>query len=113
MAVGLHQLAETAHAIVSSAAGGTLPVVSALANNRSAIYKLILVTSGAVTVTIQDTNSVALSAPYAFGTSGGTLVVDTQINGDPWWITGIGAGLQLNASAAVNVAADIYYLQRP
>jgi hypothetical protein len=113
MAVGLHQLPETAHAIVSSAAGGVLAVAPALAGSRSSIYKLILVTSGAVTVTIQDTASTNLSAPYAFGASGGTLVVDTQINGDPWWQTGIGLGLQLNASAAVNVAADIYYLQRP
>jgi hypothetical protein len=113
MSENLHRLFETSHAIINSAAGGVLPIVAAAPQVRASIYAMILTTSGAVTVTVQDTNAVALSQPFAFGTNGGAVTVDIKVNGDPWWQSALGVGLQLNASGAVQVSADIYYLVTP
>jgi hypothetical protein len=113
MSENLHRLFETNHTIINSSAGGVLPVAAALANNRSSIYALILTTPSAVTVTVQDTASVALSQPFAFGANGGAVTVDIKTNGDPWWQSALGVGLQLFASAAVQVSADVYWLQTP
>lgn len=113
MSENLHRVPECAHVIVNSAAGGTLAVVAAVANQRAGIYRMILTVAAAVTVTIQDTGSNALSEPFAFGANGGSIVLDTPINGDPWWQSNTGLGLQLNASAAVQVSSDIWYLQGP
>lgn len=113
MSENLHRMIETQHTIVSSAAGGTLAITGAVAGLRSSIYRMILTSSGAVTVTVQDTNAVALSAPFAFGTNGGAVILDIQVNGDAWFQSGYGVGLQFNASAAVQVSADVYWMQTP
>lgn len=113
MSENLHRVPECAHVIINTAAGGTIPVVAAVANQRAGIYRMILTVATTVTVTIQDTGSNALSEPFAFGASGGSIVLDTPVNGDPWWQSSTGLGLQLNASAAVQVSADIWYLQGP
>lgn len=109
----LRYLSDAAHVIVNSAAGGTLPIVAAVAGVRSNLYRLILTVPAAVTVTLQDTSGAALSQPFAFGTSGGSITLDVPINGDPWWTAPLGRGLQFNASAAVQVSADVWYLQTP
>jgi hypothetical protein len=113
MSENLHRVSELQHTIINSAAGGTLPIAAAVANQRAGIYRIILTTAAAVTVTIQDTGSNALSEPFAFGVNGGSVVLDISSNGDPWWQSGTGLGLQLNASAAVQVSGDIWWLQGP
>lgn len=113
MSENLHRVPECAHQIINSAAGGTLAIVAAVASQRVGVYRLVLVVPAAVTVTFQDTAGGALSAPYAFGTTGGSLTLDTPVNGDPWYQSGVGLGLQLLVSAAVQVSADVYTLQGP
>lgn len=114
MGIPLHRSEECAHAIINSAAGGTLPIVSGVAGQLARIYRMILTTNAAVTVTVQDTGPNALSQPFAFGTNGGSITVDTPVNGDAWWqATALGLGLQLNASAAVQVSADVWYMITP
>ena len=113
MSENLHRIMETAHVIINTAAGGTIPVVAAVPGNRVSIYRMIITSSGAVTVTIQDTSGGALSEPFAFGTNGGAVTVDIQPNGDPWWQSALGLGIQLSASAAVQVSSDIYFLVTP
>jgi hypothetical protein len=113
MSENLHRVMENQHTIINSAAGGTLPVVPAVAAQRVGIYRMILTVPSAVTVTIQDTASTPLSEPFAFGASGGTVVLDIPINGDMWFQSGLGLGVQLAVSAAVQVSADIYWLQGP
>jgi hypothetical protein len=113
MSVGLHTTSECAHAIVNSAAGGALATVPAVSGTRVGIYRMILTTPAATIVTIQDTTGAALSAPFAFGASGGSITLDTPINGDPWWVSPNGRGIQINSSAAVQVSSDVYYIQGP
>lgn len=114
MGIPLHRQSECAHSIVNSAAGGTLPIATGVAGQLARIYRMILTTNGAVTVTIQDTGPNALSQPFTFGASGGSITVDIPINGDPWWqATAAGLGLQFNASAAVQVSADVWYMISP
>jgi hypothetical protein len=113
MSENLHVVAECKHVIINSAAGGTLAVVAAVANQRVGIYKIVLVVATAITLTFQDTAGGALSAPYVFGANGGSITLDTQMNGDPWYQSGVGLGIQLLTSVAVQVSADIYFLQGP
>ena len=113
MALGLHSRLELAHATDNRAAGGTLAIVSAGTTLQvTNLYRMILFVGGATTITVQDTASSALSAPYNFAAAG-FLVLDISINGDPWWEAAAGKGLQLNSSNAVQVSADIWYLQEP
>ena len=109
--MSLRPIPECQHVIVNSAAGGTLAAVVAVANQGVGIYRMILTVPSAVIVTVQDTSGNALSQPFAFGSSGGSVTIDTPINGDPWWNSVVGRGIQLNASTTVQVSADIWYLQ--
>jgi hypothetical protein len=104
---------ETQHFIQNSAAGGTVVIAVAVPGLRSNVYAMILTAAGAVTATLQDTSGAAISEPFAFGTNGGAVTIDVKVNGDPWFNTGIGLGLQLAISAAVQVSGDIYWMQTP
>ena len=106
--MSLRTNSETVHTIVSGSAS-PLAVTSGVTGQRQAIYKMILTTAGAVTVTIQDTTGVALSQGFAFGTNGGSITIDIPINNEPWFgPTVAGRGLQLGLSAAVTVSADVW-----
>jgi|SRR5215469_3674861 len=113
MSENLHRIFETNHFIQNSAAGGTVVIAAASPGNRSSIYAMILTAAAAVTVTVQDTGGGALSQPFAFGTNGGAVTLDIKVNGDPWFQSGIGLGLQFSISAAVQVSADVYWMQSP
>ena len=113
MGLNLLRSTQLGHVIVNSAASGALAITAASAGTFARIYRVILVTGGATTITFQDTGPNAISAPFAFS-GAGSLVLDEQISGDPWFqATTAGLGLQLNNSAAVQVSADIWYLQGP
>ena len=111
--MSLRTFSETSHAIISNGgASGTTAIVAASGTTRCSIYKMILTTAGAVSVTIQDTTAVALSQVFAFGANGGSITIDIPINNEPWFgPTVAGRGLQFNISAAVQVSADVWYLQ--
>lgn len=111
--MSLRSISECSHVIINSAAGGTLAAVAAVSGQRVGIYRMILTVATTVTVTVQDTANAALSQPFAFGSSGGSITLDTPINWDPWWTSALGLGIQLNASVAVQVSADIWWLQGP
>lgn len=113
MSENLHRLMETSHTIINTAAGGTAPIASAVPGQRSSVYAMIITAAGAVTVTVQDTGGGALSEPFAFGTNGGAVTLDIKTNGDPWFQSAVGLGLQFGISAAVQVSSDIYWLQTP
>jgi len=114
MGIPLHLTPECLHVIVSNGgAAGVTAAVAAVATQSVGIFRMILTCNGASTVTIQDTTSVALSQGFAFGASGGSVTLDVPINGDAWWQSVAGRGIQINSSAAVQVSADLWYLQRP
>ncbi len=106
---------ELQHAIVSSAAGGALAAIAAPGGLlRVSVYRIAITVGAAVNVTVQDTNSNALSQAFQFlGTAPLPLVLDMMTNGDPLWQSSGGLGIQLNASGAVQVNADFWYLISP
>ena len=110
--MSLRSTPECQHVIVNSSAGGTLAVVAAVSGLSVAIYRMILTVATTDTVTVQDTSGGTLSQPFAFGASGGSITLDTPINGDPWWVSATNLGIQLNSTAMVQVSADIWYLQQ-
>lgn len=72
------------------------------------IYRLVIVAAVASTVQFQDTGSNLISAQYSL-LANGSFVLDTPVNGDPWWQGGAGLGLQLLLTGAgASVAADIW-----
>jgi hypothetical protein len=104
---------ECVHAIVNSAAGGTLAITGggAIAGQRVGIYRIAITVGAAVNVTVQDTGAGALSAPIAFlGAAPLPFILETPINGEPLWQSNTGLGIQLNASGAVQVNADIWFI---
>lgn len=114
--MSLRPVSEALHAIVSSTALNTTPAViaSAIAGQRARIYRIVITAAAAVNVTVQDTGNNALSAPLQFvGTAPLPIVLNVAYNGDPLWQSGVGLGIQLAASAAVQVNADVWYQQGP
>jgi hypothetical protein len=97
---------ECSHAILSGT--GALVIASAVAGQRAGIYRLTVGSVAGGAFTIQDTASTPLSATYTLAANG-LFILDTPINFDPWWQSGIGLGIQINAGAAVT--ADVWYLQ--
>jgi hypothetical protein len=112
MGVPLHLGSECAHVLFSNNTIASTVAIPAVASQSAAIYRMILTCAAACNVTIQDTTAVALSQVFAFGASGGSITLDIPVNGDPWWQSVAGRGIQINQSAAVQVSADIWYLQR-
>jgi hypothetical protein len=109
--VSLRQASELRHA-VGNASTGTVAVVSAVAGQRVFVYRAIVtIASPAVTLVFQDTAATALSQVFQLGANP-AIVLDVADNMDPWFITGLGNGLQLVQSGTSNVGFDIYYLQR-
>ena len=110
--MSLRTVPEALHVIINGT-GGTIAAVAAVALQRVGIYRMILVIgSPAVSVTIQDTAGGALSAPYPLAANG-SITIDTPINGDPWWQSSIGLGIQIFQSGTTQISADLFYLQGP
>ena len=105
----LKSFPECLHAF-GSFAGATQSVVPVVAGQRVNGYAAIITVSASTSnVSIADSGGTNLS--QAFQATG--ITVDRQQNGDPWWTTGIGLGLQLKQSGSATVGYDIYYLQGP
>jgi hypothetical protein len=87
-------------------------IVPAVSGQRVGLYKLILQSGAGSTIQFADTSAspVGLSGVYTFPAAGSTLILDVQINFDPWWQTGFGLGLNLIVGVAA-VVADIWYMQ--
>lgn len=103
-----------------SGTGATVAVTAAFnptnAQQFIAVYSLILTSSAAGTVQLQDTNGNALSAAQQM-VAGVPLILPVQNNNDPWFTTkdnspgSIGAGLQfVQGTGANTIAWDMYVL---
>jgi hypothetical protein len=110
--MSLRTSAECAH-VFGSASTGTIALVAAVAVKRVYVYRMILtLATPAVTITLQDTASAAMSQPFQL-LAGGSVTLDTPINGDPWWQSGAGLGVQLGQSGTTVIGYDVWYLQAP
>jgi hypothetical protein len=113
MSIALHPIPENLHALLSVASATTTVVIAAVAQKRAGIYRMILTVAGAQTIVIQDTASTVLSQTFQFGANGGSITLDIPINGDPWWNSGIGLGIQFVTSTAAQTSADVWYMVGP
>jgi hypothetical protein len=101
---------ETNH-VFGTAATATIALVPAVARQRVAVYRMMLTLgSPAVTVTLQDTSSAALSQAMQI-VANGAIILDISWDGEPWWMTGLGLGLQLAQSGTTSIGYDVWYRQ--
>lgn len=114
--MSLRTRTEVLHAFnLTPTVAGTATIVAAVAGQRVGVYRVII-TMGAVTTPpalAQFVGSVsgALSQQFQL-VAEGSIVLDTPINFDPWWVTAAGEALQLTVSGG-NFSYDIWYLQGP
>jgi hypothetical protein len=109
--MSLRFLPETFHVMGSSAAA-TFPVVTATPQQRVAIYRMILtIAAPAVNVTIQDNSGAALSQTFQLAANG-AIILDDPFNGEPWFTTAAGRGVQITQSGTSTIAYDFWYIQR-
>lgn len=89
----------------------TTSLVAAVAGQSVRVYSMVLQAVGASTVQIVDTagSPVKLSGLYTF-TAAQFLILPDKNNGDPWFQTAIGFGLQIVVGTAA-VAGEIYFTQ--
>jgi len=96
-------------AVINSAAGGDITVVSAVTGQIVRVYKLVLNSITATAITPKDGASTALSGPLEFGAT------DTRHwpnDGQPWYKTSSGNAFIINSSAAVQVSGTCYFTQQ-
>lgn len=113
--MSLRSRPEALHNFGSASASGVQALISAVTRQTVRVYRLILVNgSTAGTIQLQDTSGNALSQAFSL-ISGGSVVLDTPINFDPWWssdaVLGPGQGIQWNAVTTTAYAWDLWYLQ--
>jgi len=101
---------ETTH-VFGGAATATIALVPAVARLRVSLHRCILTLGAtAVNVTFQDTTGAALSQALQIPANG-ALVLDISEDGEPWWMTAVGLGLQLGQSGTTQLNWDIWYKQ--
>jgi hypothetical protein len=92
-----------------SAAGATT-IVTGTGGKTTKIMRMITVNNGAIgitstQVTIQDTAAAAMNGPITLTTSG---VINMPGNGEPYFVSGTGAGIQINSSNVVQLCGTIW-----
>lgn len=109
--MSLRTYSEPAHAF-GNASTATVPLVAAIPGRTVGLHKLILTASAATNVTIQDSSGAALSQLIPL-TGSKALVLDENDNGDPFFTTATGLGIQIAQSGTANIGFDAYYTGGP
>jgi len=95
----------------TNSSAATIPLVTGVTGQIVSIYAIIVTVTAAIQITVDGTVTGDLSQDFNLGANG-SIVLDRQINGDPWWQGAVGEGIQLTQTGTpTNVGVDIYYLQ--
>jgi hypothetical protein len=94
-------------AVLSSAAGGDIAAIAAVAGKYTRVYKIFLVVTGATVITFKN-GSTALSGAMALPANGAIIL---DLDGQPWFVTSANAAFNINSSAATQVSGTVYYTQ--
>lgn len=111
--MSLRPRSEAIHIFANVGASGVTALVPAVAGQLVRVYRLIVTSGFAGTngITLQDTSNNALSQTFNL-IQGGSIVLDTPINEDPWWVSSLGTGIQWNTTQQP-YSYDLWYLQGP
>jgi hypothetical protein len=93
---------------VNISASGPSVLVPGVAGKTIRVYRLQITVSRAATLIFENDDSSVPDGPLVFPAAG-SLTWDNT--GEAWFVTGAGKGFQLNLSAAVQVAGNIWYVQ--
>lgn len=96
----------TATAINLSSTGSNT-IVAGATGLKVRVYRLLLTTQAATTVTFQDGSS-NLTGAIGLGANGAIVLDNT---GDPWFQTGTGNTFALTQSATATITGAIWYTQ--
>lgn len=108
--MSLRIFSECSHAY-GNASTPTIPVVAAVPGKRVAIFRLALSNAAAAGLTIQDTTGAAMSQQFQLPAANMPLIMETQSNFDPWFVSAIGTGIQLVQTGTVNIGYDFWVIQ--
>ena len=108
--MSLRNISEAFHAF-GNGSTATIAAIAATSGRRTLIYRVVISSAAAATVTLQDTSGAALSQQFQLAANALPLIMETQTNGDPWFITAPGLGVQLAQGGTVNIGFDLWYQQ--
>jgi len=91
--------------VIDFGGAGDNTIVSGQAERTIRVFKVFFVASDATEITFKD-GAVALTGPITL-MDGGSFVLD--FDGEPWFMTSVGADLVLNSSNPSQVSGRIYY----
>jgi hypothetical protein len=109
--MSLKTVSETSH-VRGTNTGNDFIAIPAVASQRIGVHKMIVVVAGATSIQFTDHVSTSLSQLFPL-LANGTIVLDTQVNGDPWWSTAIGAAFSIVQTAGASISYDIWFVQGP
>jgi hypothetical protein len=87
--MSLRYASECRHNFGTTPTAATINAIAAVPGNRIFVYRLLITTSAAGTLKLQDTTAVDMSQAFQLlATLGGGVALDVPFNNDPWWFTG-------------------------
>jgi hypothetical protein len=87
--VSLKYGSECQHNFGTTPTAATVNAIAGIPGKRIFVYRLVVTTSIASTLKLQDTGSNDMSQTFQLGQTGG-IALDVPFNLDPWWFTGQG-----------------------
>lgn len=113
---------EAQHTFGTTATAATVNALAAVTGKRLFVYRLLITTSIAATLKLQDTNSNDMSQAFQLAATGG-VALDVPFNYDPWWFTGqglagaplagVGAGINFIVTGSPTLGWDIWWDAHP
>lgn len=83
-------------------------LVAGVANTTIKVYRLFYAINGGTTIQLRDSAGNQWTGPMQTGATGGAAF---QASGVPWFTCAVGADLDLNAGAAVQIGGQVGYVQ--
>lgn len=120
--MSLRHASECQHSFGTTPTAATVNAVAAVTGKRLFVYRLLITTSVASTLKLQDTASNDMSQAFQLlAATGGGVALDVPFNNDPWWFTGqgqvtpgnpyfgIGVGINFIVTGTPTLGWDIWW----
>jgi hypothetical protein len=95
-------------AAVNVNTSGDNTLVTGISGTVIRLYRLLLVPSAALTITIKDGSSTVLLGPMAIGAN---QILKLSFDSQPWAVTSMGNNLIINLSAGTQTGGASFYTQ--
>lgn len=96
---------------INISAGGDNTIIAGIANKQIKVFRLKLLTAGAVVILVKDGPGTVLDGPLSFSSNEGMVLDWPGYDGPPWYTTSPGNDFVMNLSTGVQIGGNLDYIQ--